>query len=135
MITVKLSVLALGLLVAVGAVGATVGLITPLSSNQIAGNWRIVEAQGVTIVGESPAVFTYNRVMYRHCNTVSGSYQRRGNSILFGKLASTKKACSGRIPDQKKVEQAFQNCRRIIFTKLGWECSDAQNKRVLVFRH
>lgn len=132
MVIGKLAVLTLVLLVTVGEAG---GAITPQSSNQIVGHWHIVEAQGITINSGSIAVFSSAQVMYRYCNTVSAGYQRKDNDIIFGQLTSTKMACSGLNPDERKVQQAFESCRHLRFTQLGWECYDASNKRVLVFKH
>jgi heat shock protein HslJ len=68
------------------------------------------------------------------CNRMTGSYELKGDAVTFGPLASTRRACL----DMGDVDRAFgvalNSARRLRIVGDRLELSDADGKRVAIFR-
>lgn len=102
------------------------------SSNRLVGKWNIVEANGIAIANLPVVEFTDTRVRYTYCNVKEGSYTLRGNTISFGLMMSTLMLCTDITPSEGVVDQAFQDCKQIKFSRTGLDCFSARQKKVLV---
>lgn len=65
------------------------------------------------------------------CNNFFGSYTQTGNSITFGPLASTKKACQGKMEAEAQFLNSIQNARAFDATHLEMTLLD-ENDRIIL---
>lgn len=68
------------------------------------------------------------------CNRISGSYELKKDAITFGAVASTRMACTDIGDVDRAFGQAISRARRFRIVGDRLELSDADGKRVAVFR-
>lgn len=65
------------------------------------------------------------------CNNFFGSYTQDGNSITFGPLASTKKACQGKMKAEAQFLSSIQKARAFDATHLEMVFKDEKGETLL----
>lgn len=65
------------------------------------------------------------------CNIFFGSYTQEGNAITFGPLASTKKACQGKMKAEAQFLNSIQKTRAFDATHLEMTLLDEDDKIIL----
>ena len=67
------------------------------------------------------------------CNRLSGSYELKGETITFSKIAGTMMACPDTAGTERAFKQALPNTRRWKITGDGLELYDADGARLVRF--
>jgi putative lipoprotein len=67
------------------------------------------------------------------CNRIAGTYERRGDRVVFGEMAGTRMACLNTSSTEEPFRDALKNARRLVVEGDRLELLDDGGARLAVF--
>lgn len=125
-------------IVAVGALLAGMSSLHADDAAPLAGSmWRPVPLSGYAGTDDQPVFLEFSSAGvvsgYAGCNRFTGSYRQNGDTLVFGPLATTRKACAPDVMEREAwLLKALKTVRRIAVTPS--ELSLKTLKKVVLLR-